>query len=78
MMQFVKKQMTKAADMVTDTTNLIKEVTANLLAKTSSNMEEFRDTVDDKPLYLGLVGFAVFVLYLDIYCVDTRTRGVIR
>ena len=60
MMQFMKKQMTKAADTDTNTTNLIKEVTANLLAKTSFNMEEFRDTVDDMMPVMKMFFFLLF------------------
>ena len=43
-----------------------------MLDKSSSNMEEFRDTIEDNPLYLGLLGIVVFVLYLGIYFIYTR------
>ena len=71
-MDFVKKQTTKAAETAADTANWIKEVAANILEKASSNLEEFRDTVEDNPLYLGLLGITVFVLYLGIYFIYTR------
>ena len=45
MMDAVKEKITKAADMAADTANRIKEVAANMLDKSSSNMEEFRDIV---------------------------------
>ena len=80
--------MTKAEDMVANTTNWIKEVTAPLLEVASFKLEEFRDTtmevasnildkassikeelsdtLEDNPLYLGLLGIALVILTLGI------------
>ena len=71
-MDAVKEKITEAADMAADTANRIKEVAAKMLDKSSSNMEEFRDTIEDNPLYLGLLGIFVFILYLGIYFIYTR------
>ena len=71
-MDVVKEKMTKAADMAADTANSIEEVASNMLDKSSSNMEEFRDTIEDNPLYLALLGIVVLVLYLGIYFIYTR------
>ena len=71
-MDAVKEKITKAADMAADTANRIKEVAANMLDKCSSSMEEFRDTIGDNPLYLGLLGLAVCVIFSGVYVCTTR------
>ena len=54
--------------------NWIKEVSADMLDKAASTMEEFantlqdnpgylRDILEDNPLYLGLLGIGMFVLF---------------
>ena len=55
-MDFMREQITKAEDMVANTTNWIKEVAAPLLVEAHlSSLEELQDTLEDNPLFLALV-----------------------
>ena len=48
------------------------EKTSKFLEKASSTFDDFRETIEDNPVYVGLLGMAVFVLYLGIYFLYTR------
>ena len=62
----------KAKDAVTDTGDWIKKVAGDFFDMVSSTLGELLDTIEDNPLYLGLLGIAVFLLYIGIYFIFTR------